>query len=258
MSQNHDILSTLVYSRLMRYPRITEAKFVERQNRFIAKVTVDGTPADVHVKNTGRCRELLVPGARVFLEDFEGRMGSRRYRWSLVAVEKAAGKDGNGILLINMDSQAPNQVVEEALKEGRLKLEGLSELTLIRRETVHEDSRFDFYVEDTDGRKAFIEVKGVTLEHEGHASFPDAPTERGIKHLKGLARCVKQGFSAYAVFVVQMHGMKDFAPDAVIHPDFAEALASAADQGVKVLAIGCRVTPDSLELDTDDMIPVRL
>ncbi len=255
MSQNHDFLRPLDYSQLMKYPRITKAKFVERPNRFIARVIVDGTQVDVHVKNTGRCKELLVPGATVFLEDFEGRMGTRKYRWSLVGVEKSTE---NGILLVNMDSQAPNQVVEEALEEGRLKLDGLNDLKLIRRETVHEDSRFDFYIEDKDGQKAFIEVKGVTLEHEGHASFPDAPTERGIKHLKGLARCAEQGFSAYALFVIQMQGMKDFAPDALIHPDFAEALSFASQHGVKILAIGCKVCPDSLELNTEDLIPVRV
>ena len=168
----------------MRYERIAEGKFIERSNRFVAKVEIDGKTETVHVKNTGRCRELLQTGATVYLEDFQGRMGSRKMRYSLVAVDKVTDR---GVMTVNMDSQAPNKVTLEALKEGRIPLEGMGNLTLIRPETKYGDSRFDFYLEDDLGNRAFVEVKGVTLEYDGHASFPDAPTERGARHVRELA-----------------------------------------------------------------------
>lgn len=260
----------------MKYEKIVEAKFIERENRFVARVETSAGSAvetvKVHVKNTGRCRELLVPGSTVYLEDFEGRMGSRRMRYSLVAVEKKVGAP-EGKLLINMDSQAPNKVVHEALADGRIRLPGLSDasgsgsnLTLIKPEVKYGDSRFDFYVEAggsieqgksksleperaLEPKRAFIEVKGVTLEEDGHARFPDAPTERGIKHINELIRARSEGYLAYIIFVVQMKGMKDVSPNYDTHPEFGDALAKAAEAGVSILAYDCKVTSDSLAIN---------
>ena len=257
----------------MKYEKIVKAKFIERENRFVARVEAglddDAETVKVHVKNTGRCRELLIPGSTVYLEDFEGRMGSRRMRYSLVAVEKkivfpaekSSDEQNGGMLLINMDSQAPNKVVQDALADGRIRLPGLSNLTLIKPEVKYGDSRFDFYVE-ADGAdeqftnktvepdRAFIEVKGVTLEDDGHARFPDAPTERGVKHINELIRARSEGYLAYVIFVVQMKGMKDVSPNYDTHPEFGEALAKAAEAGVSILAYDCKVTPDSLAIDS--------
>jgi len=238
----------------MKYEKIKEAKFIERINRFVAKVELsDGEITKVHVKNTGRCKELLLPGAKVYLEDFEGRMGTRRMQYSLVAVEKVVNQGaGQGTsresILLNMDSQAPNKVVQEALADGRITLPGMTELTLIQAEKQYDSSRFDFYVESGQ-RKAFIEVKGVTLEEDGHARFPDAPTERGVKHIRELIKAKQEGYGAYIIFVVQMEGMKDVAPNDETHPAFGEALAEASQAGVHILAYDCRVTPDSLTIN---------
>ena len=216
----------------MRYENVLEARFLSRPNRFIANVTVGGAPAVCHVKNTGRCRELLVPGAAVWLT--ESANSARKTRYDLVAVQK-------GERLINMDAAAPNRVFGEYLAAGLL----LPSPTLIRPETRFGDSRLDFYVENRESR-AFCEVKGVTLERDGAALFPDAPTERGVRHLGELARCVEAGFSAWAVFVIQMEGVDYFAPNRETHPAFADALRAARDAGVHLLALDCRVTPDSL------------
>ena len=169
----------------MRYEKIIKAVFIERPNRFIAICRVGNEAIKVHVKNTGRCRELLITGAVVYLEDFEGRMGSRKMRYSLIGVEKVTE---GGILMINMDSQAPNKAVSEALSDGTIKLPGMEESLSVKAEKTFGHSRFDFYAEDDGGHKAFIEVKGVTLEDSGIASFPDAPTERGVKHVRELIR----------------------------------------------------------------------
>ena len=254
----------------MKYEKIKDAKFIERINRFVAIVELPGGKVTkVHVKNTGRCKELLLPGVKVYLEDFEGHMGTRRMQYSLVAVEKAVkqevvqGRDPETIL-INMDSQAPNKVVQEALADGRILLPGMSSGSdaaklMIKPETKYGESRFDFYVE-ADEKKAgekrgFIEVKGVTLEEDGHARFPDAPTERGVKHINELIRAHEEGYEAYILFVVQMKGMKDVAPNNVTHPQFGEALAKAAKAGVNILAFDCLVTPDSLTINNP--IPFR-
>ena len=226
----------------MKYEKIAEAKFIERENRFVARVELPGGEITrVHVKNTGRCRELLLRGSRVYLEDFDGRMGSRRMRYSLVAVEKTTDQ---GKILINMDSQAPNKVVGEALADGRIRLPGFEDSTdhlRIKPETRFGDSRFDFYVEHVDAegemRRAFIEVKGVTLEEGGHARFPDAPTERGVKHINELIRAHEEGYDAYIIFVVQMEGMKDVSPNYETHPQFGEALAKAQKAGVNELLL---------------------
>lgn len=254
----------------MKYEKIKDAKFIERINRFVAIVELPGGKVTkVHVKNTGRCKELLLPGVKVYLEDFEGRMGTRRMQYSLVAVEKAVKQEvvqerNPETILINMDSQAPNKVVQEALAGGRILLPGMSSGSdaaklMIKPETKYGDSRFDFYVEagekEAGSKQGFIEVKGVTLEEDGHARFPDAPTERGVKHINELIRAHEEGYEAYILFVVQMKGMKDVAPNNVTHPQFGEALAKAAKAGVNILAYDCLVKPDSLTINNP--IPFR-
>lgn len=218
----------------MQYHSIKKGIFHARPNRFIAHVEVDGAMEVVHVKNTGRCRELLVPGAVVYLE--EGRNPSRKTKYDLIAVEK-------GDLLVNMDAQAPNKVFQEWAQGGGF----LPGLTLLRPETTWGSSRFDFYWEAGE-RRGFVEVKGVTLEDEGHARFPDAPTERGVKHLEELIRCQEEGYEAAVCFVIQMAGMEDFAPNDVTHPAFGAALRKAAAAGVRVLAQECMVTPETLTM----------
>ena len=218
----------------MQYHSIKKGIFIARPNRFIAHVEVDGAMEVVHVKNTGRCRELLVPGASVYLE--ESDQPARKTRYDLIAVEK-------GRLLVNMDAQAPNKVFQEWAEGGGF----LPGLTLLRPETTWGSSRFDFYWEAGE-RRGFVEVKGVTLEDEGHARFPDAPTERGVKHLEELIHCRQEGYEAAVCFVIQMAGMKDFAPNDVTHPAFGAALRRAAAAGVRVLAQECIVTPETLTM----------
>ena len=218
----------------MQYRSVKKGIFQARPNRFIAHVEVDGRLEVVHVKNTGRCRELLVPGATVYLEESDNL--ARKTRYDLIAVEK-------GRLLVNMDAQAPNKVFQEWAEGGSF----LPGLTLLRPETTWGSSRFDFYWEAGE-RRGFVEVKGVTLEKDGHARFPDAPTERGVKHLEELIRCQAEGYEAAVCFVIQMAGMKDFAPNDVTHPAFCAALRKAAGAGVQVLARGCSVTPDTLTI----------
>ncbi len=216
----------------MRYENVREGVFLSRPNRFIAYVELDGRAEVCHVKNTGRCRELLVPGAAVWVT--ESGNPARRTRFDLIAVQK-------GGRLINMDSAAPNRVFGEYLASGLL----LPSPTLIKPETRFGDSRLDFYVENHETR-AFCEVKGVTLEENGVALFPDAPTERGVKHLKELVKCVEAGFSAWAVFIIQMSDVRYFAPNRVTHPAFAESLKQAGAAGVGLLALDCDVTPESV------------
>lgn len=219
----------------MRYSAVEKASFLARPNRFIAHVDLHGRTEICHVKNTGRCRELLTPGAAVWLEP--SRNPARKTKFDLIAVEK------NG-LLINMDAQAPNKVFGEWAAAGKF----LPGLTNLRPEFAWEDSRFDFMLEDEAGR-VFVEVKGVTLEENGEARFPDAPTERGVKHLRGLQRAVGQGYRAAVFFVIQMKGPTRFRPNDETHPAFGQALREAAENGVGVYAYDCRVTPDSLALD---------
>ena len=219
----------------MRYNTIEKGRFLARPNRFIAHVELDGRTEVCHVKNTGRCRELLTPGAVVYLE--RSANPARKTQFDLIAVEK-------GGLLINMDAQAPNKVFGEWAAAGKF----LPGLTAIRPEFTWEDSRFDFMLEDAKGR-IFVEVKGVTLEEDREVRFPDAPTERGVKHLKGLRRAVGQGYRAAVFFVIQMKGPVRFRPNDKTHPAFGAALREAAENGVGVYAYDCRVTPDSLELD---------
>ena len=200
---------------------------------------VEGRTETVHVKNTGRCKELLVPNAKVYL--YVSDNPNRKTKYDLIAVEKVTDR---GIILVNMDSQVPNDVVAEWLKKNEL----FSENAVIKREVKFGNSRFDFYVEYGE-RKAFIEVKGVTLESDGVVSFPDAPTERGVKHINELVSCLEQGFEAYIIFVVQMKGVEVFEPNAEHHKEFADTLNYAREKGVKVLVYDCIVTPDTIEID---------
>ena len=218
----------------MHYQNVRAAKFIDRPNRFIAHVELDGSVETVHVKNTGRCRELLVPGCTVYLE--KGTNPNRKTAYDLIAVEK-------GSILINMDAQAPNKAFAEWAAAGGF----LPDVTAIRPEYAYGGSRLDFCVE-TEGRLHLVEVKGVTLEEDGHARFPDAPTERGVKHLHELMRAVAEGHRATVFFVLQMAGMTDFAPNDDTHPAFGAALRQAAAAGVQVAAYSCRVTPDSMTI----------
>ena len=225
----------------MRYKKVLSGKFIFRRNRFIAGVEIAGREEIVHVKNTGRCRELLVPGAEVFLAAADNP--ERKTQYDLIAVKKE--RPGKTPLLINMDSQIPNAVALEWLEKSGM----FSGEAVFRREVTRKDSRFDIAVNDG-GRKIFIEVKGVTLEKDGIALFPDAPTERGVKHLNGLAECVKNGFECYVFFVIQMKDIRCFRPNDTMHPDFGNALRRAAEAGVKILAVDCLITPDSILADS--------
>lgn len=226
----------------MKYERIEIGRFIERPNRFIAYVEIGGKKETVHVKNTGRCAELLRPDATVYVQRAENP--ERKTQWDLIAVKKDRR-------IVNMDSQIPNKVVEEWLKKGNL----FSDITLIKPETTYKKSRFDLYVE-ADGRKIFIEVKGVTLEEDGVVRFPDAPTERGVKHVEELCEARKEGYEAYIFFVVQMKGVQYFTPNMQTHPEFGHALKKAEEQGVRILAYDCKVGKDSIELAKE--VPVIL
>ncbi|MCM1172688.1 MAG: DNA/RNA nuclease SfsA [Clostridium sp.] len=231
----------------MKYKNIVKGTFIDRPNRFIAYVEIEGKIEKVHVKNTGRCRELLLPNAIVYLEKSDNP--NRKTAYDLIAVEKA--REGKTPLFINMDSQAPNYAVEEWLRKGNL----FSKQALIRHEYTYNKSRFDFYIEDGE-KKAFLEVKGVTLEEDGLALFPDAPTERGVKHIRELSACMDEGYEAYILFVIQMKEMYAFSPNEKTHPDFGKVLREAADKGVHVLAVDCRAGTDYMELDK--YVEVRL
>lgn len=218
----------------MIYENILPAIFVDRPNRFIAHVELNGRLEVCHVKNTGRCRELLIPGCRVYVQHQPSP--ARKTAYDLIAVEK-------GERLLNMDANAPNRIFGEYVRAGRF----LREWSVIRPETTHGDSRFDFYLESP-GHRLFAEVKGVTLEDDGVMRFPDAPTERGVKHLEGLARCVQEGYEAWAVFVIQTENVRWMEPNRRTHPAFADALRQAAQAGVHLLALDCHTEPDRLEI----------
>ncbi len=219
----------------MRYERIQDGTFLERPNRFIAHIDIDGNKEIVHVKNTGRCAELLISGAKVYVQ--RAASPDRKTKWDLIAVEK------NGCI-INMDSQITNYAVKEWIEKGNL----FDNLQLIKPEVTYGDSRFDLYVE-ADGKKIFIEVKGVTLENDGVASFPDAPSERAVKHVKELINAKKEGYETYVFFVVQMKNILYFTPNKLMHEAFADALIEAKDAGVKILAYDCKVECDSIIID---------
>ncbi len=220
----------------MRYERIEKAVFLERPNRFIAYTELNGRKETVHVKNTGRCAELLVPGASVYIQ--RSANPDRKTKWDLISVEK-------GERMINMDSQIPNRLVEEWIRGGHL----FRDVTLVRPETTYGNSRFDLYVE-AEGKRIFIEVKGVTLEENGVCRFPDAPSERAVKHLEELILAKQEGYETYVFFVIQMKDVRYFTPNTDTHPAFAEALRRAAAAGVHILAYDCTVSPDSIEIDS--------
>ena len=226
----------------MKYQKIQEAVFLERPNRFIAKVKIGEAEEIVHVKNTGRCKELLPYGTTVYLSDEAGK--ERKTRYDLVAVKKQKR-------IINMDSQAPNAVVREALEQGKL----LQDILEIRPETTYGDSRFDFYVKTKD-REIFIEVKGVTLEEDNICAFPDAPSERAVKHVEELITAGKEGYEGYIIFVIQIEGVLCLHPNDITHKAFGEALKKARDAGINILAYDCLVTPGELVLNQP--VPVYL
>ena len=222
------------------YKNTVEGKFISRPNRFIANVEIDGKTQVCHVKNTGRCKELLVPDARIILEQSDNP--DRKTKYDLVAVYK-------GDMLINMDSQAPNKVFGEwAVQRGFF-----GNITKIKSECKYKNSRFDFYIEAED-KRIFVEVKGVTLEEDGVVMFPDAPTERGVKHINELADAVKNGYEAYVFFIVQMERCKYFTPNTKTHPEFAEALKSA--NGVNIMALNCKVTEETLT--ANEFVEIKL
>lgn len=225
----------------MHYSSMIPGIFHARPNRFVAHVEIDGRVEVVHVKNTGRCRELLPAGAQVWCQISDNP--SRKTKYDLITVKK-------GSRLINMDSQAPNRAAKEWLLSG-----GLGEIENLRPETKHGDSRFDFSF-TKDGKSCFLEVKGVTLETDGICAFPDAPTERGAKHLRGLTEAVKDGFGGYVLFVIQMSDVRYLHPNDATDPAFGKALREAAAAGVQVLAVDCRVTEDSMNIG--NFVPVQL
>ena len=226
----------------MKYERIYEGTFLERPNRFIAYIDIDGKKETVHVKNTGRCAELLIPGTKVYVQKAENP--ERKTKWDLIAVLK---KDR----LINMDSQVPNAAAKEWIEGGGL----FREPALIRREYTYGKSRIDLYAE-AENKKILIEVKGVTLEEDGVVRFPDAPSDRAVKHVEELAGAVKEGYECYVLFVVQMEGVKFFTPNRDTHPAFCEALKEAEKAGVKVMAVDCHVEKDKIEVK--GQVPVIL
>lgn len=227
----------------MKYDNILQGRFISRPNRFIANVEINNKIEVCHVKNTGRCKELLIPEeTTVFVQENDNP--NRKTKYSLITVKK-------GDRLINMDSQVPNKVVYEWIKKGNL----FNTQALIKPEKKYDKSRFDLYVEEG-SRKAFIEVKGVTLEEEGVVRFPDAPTERGVKHLKELCNCIDEGYEAYIIFVIQMKDVLYFEPNVMTHKEFGEVLREAKKHGVNILAVDCDVTENSI--DIRDYVKVKI
>ena len=217
----------------MRYENMTPGIFLSRPNRFIAHIEIDGAVEICHVKNTGRCRELLVPGCTVWCQRSDNP--NRKTKFDLIAVQK-------GDRLINMDSQAPNKAAGEWLADR-----GLGEISELRPEVKHGDSRYDFsFLKD--GKRCFLEVKGCTLEEDGVCAFPDAPTERGAKHIRGLTEAAQAGYGAYILFVIQMSDVKYIRPHDETDPEFGRALREAAQNGVHILAMDCAITPDTMDI----------
>jgi sugar fermentation stimulation protein A len=221
----------------MRYNNTCKGQFIDRPNRFIAHVMVDGVVETVHVKNTGRCRELLLPGVTVILDISSNP--NRKTKYDLIAVYK----EGTG--LINMDSQAPNKVVNEwLLSDNSI----FADISYIKPEFTYGKSRIDFYFE-YNNKKVLLEVKGVTLERDKVCYFPDAPTERGVKHIEELTGAVEAGYECYIAFVIQMEGVNKVYPNVETHPEFGEALDKAVKAGVHILYLGCRVEENELNID---------
>lgn len=228
----------------MQYGTMREARFLRRINRFTAFVELDGQEEMVHVKNTGRCKELLIKGAKVFLEEADKE--GRKTKYSLITVYK-------GNVLVNMDSQAPNQMAAEALAEG--KIAEIGSVDFLKREVKYGNSRFDLYYQQGE-KKGFIEVKGITLEEDGIAMFPDAPTKRGTKHLRELIRAKEEGYESAVLFVIQMKGITEFRPNEERDRKFTEALRDAAAAGVKILAYDCGVEIGKVWME--ERVPVHL
>lgn len=231
----------------MQYASVIRGQFCSRPNRFLAVVRIGGQEEIVHVKNTGRCRELLIPECTVYLSRSDNP--NRKTKYDLIAVEKQ--REGKPPLLINLDSQIPNAAAAEWLETGSL----FSANAVFRREVTHGSSRFDFSIMDGN-IQSFLEVKGVTLEQDGIALFPDAPTLRGVKHLQELTACQQAEIPAYLMLVIQMKGIRAFRPNDAMHPQFGEALRRAAAAGVTLLARDCIVTPDSITIDAP--VPIQL
>ena len=247
----------------MKYNQVVPGTFLQRPNRFIAHVLINGKEEVCHVKNTGRCRELLIPGCTVYCAVSDNPQ--RKTKYDLIAVEKSienqivfansgipsqrvkSTPEAHSTLLVNMDSQAPNAAVKEWLRSGA---SPFGKIDFLKPEYKYGNSRFDFYLE-CNSRKIFLEVKGVTLEDNGVVLFPDAPTERGVKHVRELIRCHKAGFETYVLFVVQMEHAQYFTPNRKMHPQFADALCDARDAGVQLLAYTCKVTPDVMNIDKE-------
>ena len=247
----------------MKYNQVVSGTFLQRPNRFIAHVLIDGKEEICHVKNTGRCRELLIPGCTVYCAVSDNPQ--RKTKYDLIAVEKCienqivfansgipsqrvkSTPEAHSTLLVNMDSQAPNAAVKEWLRSGA---SPFGKIDFLKPEYKYGNSRFDFYLE-CNSRKIFLEVKGVTLEDNGVVLFPDAPTERGVKHVRELIRCHEEGFETYVLFVVQMERALYFTPNRKTHPQFADALCDARDAGVQLLAYTCKVTPDVMNIDKE-------
>lgn len=224
----------------MEYNNIVKGRFIDRPNRFIANCEINGKTEACHVKNTGRCKELLIQGTTVYLQKSDNP--NRKTQYDLIAVQK-------GERLINMDSQIVNSVALEYVP--RL----FDKIKFIKPEYTYGNSRFDIYIE-TETDRIFVEVKGVTLESGGVTAFPDAPTVRGVKHLKELQKAVKEGYKAFALFIIQMNDVKYFEPNRKTHPEFADELKKAAENGVNLLAFDCKVTPYSIEIDK--RVPIKL
>lgn len=224
----------------MKYKNVKEGVFLSRPNRFIAKVLIEGREETVHVKNTGRCRELLIEGVKVFVEESDNH--SRKTKYDLISVYK-------GPCLYNIDSLAPNKVFCEYIEKL------FNDVKLVKPECKYNNSRFDFYVEYKD-KKAFVEVKGVTLEKDGVMLFPDAPTERGVKHINELCDCIKDGYEAYVVFVIAAEAGVYFTPNEERHKEFADALKRAKKSGVKIIAVNCTVDKDGIKIK--DNIKVKV
>ncbi len=226
----------------MKYNNIKKAKFLSRPNRFIAHIELDGKEEICHVKNTGRCRELLVPNASIFVQQVKG--DKRKTKYDLIGVYK-------GSRLINIDSQVPNKVFYEWVRTSNF----FKNINLIRPEYTYQSSRLDFYIE-TSSSRILVEVKGVTLEENDTALFPDAPTERGIKHITDLCQATAEGYEAYLFFIIQMKGVFFFTPNFKTHPAFGDALIKAQKHGVKIVALDCEVKADSIS--ARDFVKVRL
>jgi sugar fermentation stimulation protein A len=226
----------------MEYDKIKTGRFIDRPNRFIAHVEIDGTTEVCHVKNTGRCKELLISNATVHVQEFD--VSHRKTKYGLISVYK-------GNKLINIDSRMPNKLFHEWVKQGNL----FSNMAVIKPEAKYGSSRFDFYVEDG-GIKSFIEVKGVTLEENGIAMFPDAPTARGVKHINELCDCLKDGYAAYVIFIIKMKGVTGFTPNIKTHQAFGDALSMAEESGVKIIALDCDVSECSIKVN--DYVRVNL